>query len=155
MIDQTDIKKKLKRPAYRKPEAVKELEALANEAARKKYPNMKPEYLAPRVYRDDNANGLTICIVAYITLKGGFASRISNQGTYNAKLKKYIPTTAKKGLADVMGCYMGKNLNIKVNGRDKQSEAQIKIQNEVTKAGGLYFIAHNFTDFKVWFDSLR
>jgi hypothetical protein len=141
---------------YKKPESVKELERLADAEARRKYPNMKPEYLAPRKYRDDSANGLTSCIVTYVTLKGGFASRISNQGTYNAKLKKYIPTTAKKGLADVMGCYMGKNLNIEVKiGRDKQSEAQIKIQNEVTKAGGLYFIAHNFTDFKVWFDCLK
>jgi|ERR1035437_6873497 hypothetical protein len=141
---------------YKKPESVKELERLADTEARRKYPNMKPEYLAPRKYRDDSANGLTSCIVTYVTLKGGFASRISNQGTFSAKLNRYIPTTAKKGLADVMGCYMGKNLNIEVKiGRDKQSEAQLKIQAEVTKAGGLYFIAHNFTDFKQWFDSLN
>jgi hypothetical protein len=154
-MDIPDTKKKPQRPAYRKPEAVKDLERLANQSARTKYPNMKPEYLAPRKYRDDNANGLTICIVAYVTLKGGFASRISNQGTFNKKLGKYIRGTSRKGLADVMGVYNGVPLNIEVKiGRDKQSEAQIKIQAEVTKAGGLYFIAHNFTDFKQWFDSL-
>lgn len=74
------------KPAYRKPSSVKELEQLARAVARQKYPTL-PEYaLAPRTFRDDNANGLTRCITTYATLKGGFASRINNKGTNNQRL---------------------------------------------------------------------
>ena len=52
---------------YVKSEAVRELERIADHAARLKYPEVP--FLAPRKYRDDSANGLTKCIVAYIQLK--------------------------------------------------------------------------------------
>lgn len=145
------IQRKQRKASYKKPDAVKELESLAMDEASLRHPAMP--HLAPRVYRDDTANQLTACIVKYITLKHGFASRISNQGTFNRRLNKYIPATSRKGLADVMGCYKGKNLNVEIKiGRDKQSEAQKKVQTEVTASGGLYFVAHNFSDFKEWID---
>jgi hypothetical protein len=149
----TDISMAYKRPCYRKPEAVKELERMADAEARRLHPTMP--HLAPRKYRDDSANGLTGCIVKYITLCGGFASRISNQGTYNQRLRKYIPGTSKRGLADVMATYRGLSLHIEVkHGRDKLSEAQKKIQTEVDQAGGIYYVARDFTEFKIWFDSI-
>jgi hypothetical protein len=155
MINIPEIKRKPRKSAYKKPEAVRELERIANEAARKKHPSLNPAHLAPRTHRDDTANSLTSCIVTYITLSGGFASRVNNTGIYNQKLRKYIPGTSRKGLPDILATYKSKSLFIEVKiGRDKMSEAQEKIRNEQEKSGGLYFLARNFTDFKFWFDRL-
>jgi hypothetical protein len=141
--------------SYQKPDAVKELQYMAMDEARKKYPNHPSGVLAPRIYRDDTANSLTNCIVKYITLKSGFASRVNNTGIYNQKLRKYVPGTSKKGLPDIIGTYKGKSLFIEVKiGRDVQSEAQKRIQEDHEASGGLYFLAHTFTEFKKWFDSI-
>jgi hypothetical protein len=146
-------KQKEPKPYYRKSTAVKELERMANEAAMFKHPTCP--HLAPRKFRDDNANGLTQCIVQYIVLSGGFATRINNQGTWSKKLNRFIPGTSRKGLSDVMATYKGLSLHIEVKiGKDRQSGAQKKVESEVTRSGGLYYLAKNFTDFKEWFDSI-
>lgn len=153
-LPETVIRKKA-RPAYRKPEAIRQLEALADEEARRRHPSIDKRYLAPRLFRDDSANDLTKCIVAYITLKGGFASRINTTGVYRSKLKRYTPTAQKKGIADVIGTYKGKSLQIEVKyGRDKQSQDQRRVEQEQRQAGGLYYLARDFTSFKRWFDAL-
>lgn len=150
-----EIQRKQRKPPYQKSDAVKELERLAMDEARKKYPNHPAGVLAQRKFRDDTANFLTTCIVKYISLSGGFASRISNQGTYNQKLRRYIPGTSRKGLADIMATFRGLSLHVEVKtGRDRQSEAQKKIESEVIRSGGLYFLAKDFTSFKNWFDNL-
>lgn len=155
MFDLPDIKKKKPKAPYRKPEAVKELERMADAEARRKYPNHTEGVLCPRKFRDDSSNDLTTCIVKYITLCGGFATRINSTGIYDKRLNRYRPGTQKKGIADIMGTYKGFSLNIEVKyGKDKQSEDQKKIEDEVIRAGGLYYEAHNFTDFKKWFDNI-
>jgi len=142
-----------RRPAYRKPDAVRGLERLAMDEARRQHPTMPA--LCPRTFRDDSANGLTACIVKYITLCGGFASRLNNTGVYDTRLMRYRPGTSRKGLPDVLATYKGKSLMIEVKaGRDRMSESQERIREEQTASGGLYFVAHNFTDFKEWFDRL-
>lgn len=70
------------KPRYVKSEAVKALENLAFNEARRKHPTIPIHALAPRIYKDNTANGLTKCIVDYITLKGGFASRLNSTGIY-------------------------------------------------------------------------
>jgi len=138
---------------YKKSAAVRELEAMATAEAKAKHPGNP--YVIDRTFRDDTANSLTDCIVKYITLKGGFASRISNQGTFNRKLNKYIPSTSKRGLADIMGTYRGLSLHIEVKIKnDKLSEFQKTVESEVIRSGGRYFIAKDFSSFKQWFDSL-
>jgi hypothetical protein len=155
MIDIPEIRKKPVKAPYRKPEAVRELERLADDQARRKYPNMKPEHLAPRKFRDDSANSLTGCIVQYVTLKGGFASRINSTGVFRQKLGKYTSGTQKRGIADVLATFKGLSLHIEVkHGKDSQSEAQKKIESEVKRSGGFYYLARNFSDFKIWFDNL-
>jgi hypothetical protein len=42
---------------YCKSEAVKLLEAIATDEARRLHPNIPPHYIAPRTYRDDTAKG--------------------------------------------------------------------------------------------------
>ena len=144
---------KQRKDPYKKPEMVKELESLADAEARKLHPTCPA--LPPRKFRDDNSNNLTSCIVKYITLNGGFESRISNQGTYNQKPRKYIPGTSKRGLADIMATYNGLSLHLEIkHGADRQSEAQKKIESEVIRAGGLYYLARDFSSFKSWLDNI-
>jgi hypothetical protein len=153
MLNLPDIIRKARKPSYRKPDSVKELERMADQEARRLHPTCPA--LAPRLYRDDTPNTLTNCIVQYITLSGGFASRISNQGTYNKKLRRYIRSTSRKGLSDIMATFRGLSLNIEVKvGKDRQSDAQKRIESEVNAAGGLYYLARNFSEFKSWIDNL-
>jgi hypothetical protein len=155
MLNLPTIESKPSKASYRKPEAVIELEQLATNAARLKHPTLPEHALLPRKYRDDTANFLTNCIVTYVTLNGGFASRINNTGTYRAKLGRYTPGTSRKGLADIMATYKGLSLNIEVKiGTDIQSEHQRQVELDVNRSGGHYFIARNFTDFRNWFDKL-
>jgi hypothetical protein len=149
------FKAKNREVQYQKSDAVKALERQATDDARLKHPTL-PEYaLAPRTFRDDTANGLTTCITHYITLCGGFASRINNQGTYRAKLGRYTLSTSRRGLADVMAVYKGFSLHIEVKiKRDVQSQHQRQVELDVNRSGGYYFIARDFTEFKEWFDSL-
>lgn len=150
------IGKHPRKAPFVKSDAVRELESLANQEAKDRHPNMRPEWLAPRKFRDDTANSLTKCVTEYIRLSDGFASRINNQGTYRAKLGRYTPSTSRKGLSDVMATYEGNSLHIEVKvGHDRQSENQRLIELEVIKSGGYYFIARTFTDFKKWFDGLN
>jgi len=143
-----------KRPkaAYKKPHSVKHLEDMIAEAYHVKHPNLP---IVRDKMNDSTANGLTKCIVKYIELKGGFASRISVQGTFNVRTQRYIPSTSRKGLADIMAIYNGVPISVEVKvGKDVQSDAQKKIEKEVNQAGGRYFIARDFSSFVEWIDGL-
>jgi hypothetical protein len=153
MLNLPEIKRKKPKPAYRKPEAVKQLERMADAEAHLQHPTCP--HLAPRTFRDDSSNSLTQCVVKYITLKGGFASRLSSQGTFSRKLNKFIPGTQKRGIADIMGTFKSKSLMIEVkHGKDKMSVFQEKVRDEQQRSGGLWFTAKNFTEFKEWFDNI-
>ena len=146
--------RKKPKPSYRKPEAVKQLEELNHADRLKRFPNVPN--LAYLKYRDDTANNLTKCVVKYIELLGGFASRINSTGQYRPELKRFVYGSSKKGIADVMGTLYGKSLNIEVKiGKDKQSEHQINVQHQIERSGGVYYIARNFTEFKQFIDNLN
>jgi hypothetical protein len=148
-------KKKPKKAPHKKSDAIKELETLAFEEAKCKHPSIDPRYLAPRTFSDKGANSLTAAIVAYIRLKGGMASRINTTGVWDQRLNKYRISTQQRGLADIWGTYKSKSLQVEVKiGRDKQSEDQMKVQQQQIAAGGYYFLAHSFEEFKAWLDEL-
>jgi len=148
-------RKKPKAP-YRKPDAVKHLEQLMYEDDLRRHPSMKPEHMARRKLRDDTANGLTAAIVAYAKLTGAFASRLNTTGIYDAKRKKYRHTTQRRGLPDVLITRNGMSLFIEVKaGRDRMSQWQEAVRDDQQQAGGIYFTARNFTDFKAWYDGLQ
>ena len=155
MIQLPEIKRKKPKAPYRKPDAVKELERLAMDEARRLHPTMKPEHLAPRTYRDDKSNGLTKCITSYLRLKGAFCSRLNNTGIFDKRLNRYRPGTSRKGLPDVVCTWKSKSIFIEIKaGRDRMSEHQERIRDEQNASGGLFYVARNFTDFKNWFDKL-
>lgn len=146
--------RKAPRPAYRKPEAVKELEALDTSDAARRHPSIAPQHLAPRRHRDDTANGLTKCIVTYAKLCGCFASRLNNQGVYRSG--KWTRSTSRRGLPDVLVTRNGMSLFIEVKaGRDRMSEHQRRVEQDQQQAGGLYYTARDFTSFKNWLDTLE
>lgn len=99
-MEATNQKLRTQKVSYKKPEAVKGLELLAYEAERLKYPNFP--YLTQREHRDDTENGLTACITTYIRPKEAFVSRLSNTGIRDVKHGKFRPTTARKGLHDII-----------------------------------------------------
>lgn len=145
--------KKKSRPAYRKSAAVKELEHMADIDAAAKHPSIAPQHLAPRKFRDDSANSLTQCITSYAKLCGCFASRLNNTGIY--RNGKYTRSTSRRGLPDVLITRNGQSLFIEVKtGRDRMSKYQEAVRDDQQKSGGLYFVAHDFSSFKQWFDNL-
>jgi hypothetical protein len=117
---------------------------------------------------DKTANGLTKCIIDWITLKGGYANRINTQGQarvhkvprYNILTGKteyrdsvqWTPSTTRIGTPDIDAIIHGKAVKIEVKiGKDKLSEAQKKHLEDIAKAGGLYFVAKDMESFINWY----
>ena len=142
--------RKPRKQPYTKPEAVKKLEAVTG-----------------RTHRDDTANGLTRCITDYIIYKGGQAERINTMGVPTDTRREvtdicghrhmigslqWRPSGSTVGSADISATINGRSVKIEVKiGRDRQSQAQRQYQAAVEQAGGLYYIARNFTDFWKWY----
>lgn len=155
------------KPRYQKPQAVKELEKMADADNAAKHPNTPVKYLAKSKYRDDSANGLTKCIIDYIRFQGGQAERINTTGIPKDNRRQVIdvlgrtqtiggiewrPSGSTVGSADISATIKGRSVKIEVKiGRDRQSEAQRQYQVAVEKAGGFYYIARDFTTFLVWY----
>ena len=148
-------KKKKPKAPYRKPDAVKELGRQVFEAACTAHPNVPRNVVCPRTFRDNTSSGLAKCIVAYVTLRGGFCTRVNSMGVYRASLGRYTYSGQKRGLADVVGTYKSQSLHIELKiGRDELSPQQEKVRDEQRQAGGLWYEAHDFTSFQTWFDSI-
>lgn len=155
------------KPRYTKPQAVRELEELADIENQRKHPHTPAKYLAKSKYRDDTANGLTRCIVDYIKLHGGQAERINTIGIPIDTRREvtdivghrrtigsmtWRPSGATVGSADISATIKRRSVKIEVKiGRDRQSETQKAYQKQVEAAGGLYFIAKDFTSFVRWY----
>jgi len=130
---------------------------------------MPPEYIVRTKFTDKTANGLTKAIVRWINLKGYQAERISTSGRWvdNSKVVtdvlgnqkkigsgKYIKGSGTKGSADISATIKGRSIKIEVKMKDKQSEAQIEYQKAIERAGGIYFIAKDFTSFYEFYTTL-
>ena len=146
-------KQKKRKPPYRKPQSILDLEELNHADRRNRYPN-QPN-LAYLRFSDKTANDLTKSIVKYIELCGGFASRINNTGLYRPELGRFVKSNSKRGIADISAVHKSLSLSIEIKiGKDRMSEDQIKVQSAIERSGGRYFIARDFTTFKEWFDGL-
>jgi hypothetical protein len=159
---------KIRKIPNRKSIEVKELERLANEAAKRKNPTIPHEWLAPRRYRDDSANALIRCIIDYIRLTGGPAERISITGRQITRYESYvdvvgfqksiinthwIPGTVTNGTADISATIKGHSVKIGIKiGRDRPSEAQRLYHSHVEQSGGIYLIVNDFQQFYDWYN---
>ena len=130
---------------------------------------MPPEYIVRTKFTDNTANSLTKAIVKWINLNGYQAERISTSGRWvdNSKVVtdvlgnqkkigsgKYIKGSGTKGSADISATIKGRSIKIEVKMKDKQSEAQIEYQKAIERAGGIYFIAKDFTSFYEFYTTL-
>lgn len=127
--------------------SIKQLNALALEEAKRKFPNI-PDYARPiHQYKENSTNNLTQSIIKYITLIGGYAVRIQVQGQWNEKIGKWTKSMTRKGTADIHACIRGKHYSIEVKtGKDTMSDDQKETQSDVIKAGGIYLVAGNLDD---------
>jgi hypothetical protein len=123
--------------------------------SRLNYPSV-PDHARPKPkVKTSDANSLTKAIVQWIDLSGGWATRISTEGRYIESLGKRIPSSVKRGTADIHAVWKGMHLSIEVKiDKDKQSEEQKEIQKDIEKAGGKYFIAKTFDQFYQWITNL-
>jgi hypothetical protein len=68
---------------------------------------------------------------------------------------QYIKGTSTNGTADISATIKGRSVKIEVKiGKDRQSDAQKQYEQDVIKAGGLYFIARDFDSFIEWYDKI-
>lgn len=123
---------------------------------------------------DTNANGLTRCIIDFLTWNGHQAERINTMGRRIDKTKvatdivgrtrtigsvEWQKGTGTKGSADISatikpkGVMYGVSVKIEVKiGRDKQSSHQRNYESQVNQAGGVYIIAKDMQGFIEWYD---
>jgi hypothetical protein len=126
------------------------------------YPNMPDHAIPQPKYNDKTANGLTKCIIDYLTLLGWQAERINTMGrvidnrkTITDVLGKrktigstnYIPTTGTKGSADISSTIYGRSVKIEVKMKDTQSKHQKQYQEMIEKSGGQYWLVRSFDEF--------
>ena len=145
--------RKPRKEAYNKPALVKKFEAVTG-----------------NTYRDDTANGLTRLIIDCIRHDGGQAERINTTGIPIDTRQEVTDILGHRhmigsltwrkggstvGSADISATIKGRSVKIEVKiGKDRQSEAQKAYQREVEAAGGLYYIARDFTSFVKWYSTI-
>jgi hypothetical protein len=143
----------------------KELKTLMHELKLQRYaithPNYPPDYIPKTMYKDSTANGLTKAICDYINYHGYQAERINTMGTAREKKTtagKVIGVTWTKGTstagsADISATIKGRSVKIEVKiGKDRQSDAQKRYQENIERAGGTYIIAKDFDSFVEWYE---
>jgi len=145
--------KKQRKQPYRKPESIKELERLHFERKQAKRPYLPCH--VKTMFRDDSANGLTKCIVAWLGLYGFFAGRVNVTGIYDSKLKRYRHSGSRRGMADITAIIGGKHVSIEVKtGSDRMRSEQLKVKSEVEQAGGKFIVVSSFDDFLKQMESI-
>lgn len=107
-------------------------------------------YLEPKYPKVDAANGLTTFICNFLHWKGHRATRVNVSGRLvDSKekqasgnvigVKKWIPSSTRKGTADISATIKGRSVMIEIKvGRDKPRPDQLSEQERERRAGGIY-----------------
>ncbi len=115
-----------------------------------KYSGVPPQWIPATQYSDKTANGLTRCIIDFLSFQGWQAERVNNTGRIVSG--RWIKGTGKDGTADISATISGRSAKIEVKiGRDRQSIKQAQYQAAIEAAGGLYVIARTFQGFVDWY----
>ena len=140
---------------YKKPDSIKALEVLSVTYKRKLYPNAP--YPVNTRYRDDKTNELTRSVIDWIIYNEYQAERINSTGRQilSKGNSKWIKANTTNGTADISATIKGRSVKIEIKCRatrdNCQSEDQVKYQKQIEKAGGVYLIVRNFTQFYNWY----
>lgn len=95
---------------------------------------------------------LTSNVIDYVYRKGGYAWRASSTGIFDSSAGRWR-AAAKKGVSDVLAVYQGRAFAIEIKiGKDRLSLEQTGFLNNFAHAGGSWYVASYFDDFKIWFD---
>jgi hypothetical protein len=143
--------------------ALKELAELEFKARYQDKPNFPENAKFRKKYTDKTANGLTKAVVDFLNLSGHQAERTSITGRMIDKRKvvrncvgqvyqigsaQWIPSSGQKGSADVSATIRGRSIKIEIKiAMDRQSIFQKQYQEQIEKAGGLYWIVKDFQGF--------
>lgn len=142
--------------------ALAQLKSLALAGSRTKHPTLPESARCTRNYSDRTANGLTRCILDFLTFSGHQAERVNSTGRPidNTKIVtdvigtqrrigsvKWIPGTGQKGTADISATIWGRAVKIEVKMKDRQSPDQKRYEEQIIRAGGLYWLCHSFEEF--------
>lgn len=122
-------------------------------------------YCLPTIPKIKTANGLTKFILNYVNWNGYRATRISSAGRYiEAKNEKghkiagggkFIPSTTRKGTADLSCTINGKSVMIEIKiGNDKPSEFQLREQQRERAAGGVFEFISTPEDFILLYEKI-
>jgi hypothetical protein len=137
---------------------LQELTEAIHEAKFKDHPHCatRKELFPTRPFTEKGANELTRSIEAFIRYTGNYADRINNTGIYDPKLKKFRKSNTRRGIADIMaskrvehqGKFFAINVAIEIKyGNDKLSEFQLRMKDDIEKAGGVYLVARTWNQF--------
>jgi hypothetical protein len=157
-----------KKQRYCKSIAVKMLEELSTNEAKRRYPTVP--YLAPRIYKDNSTNELTKCVVDFLRLKGHHCERSGNEGRIidNRKVvtdvmgntriigsMKRVHGSGMRGTSDLKTVINSKFVAIEIKceaTKDRIRPDQLKYKESIEQAGGLYVIAKDFSGFHSWYN---
>lgn len=116
-------------------------------------------------YDDSTANGLTRCVIDFLTHNGHYANRINTTGIprketvelaggNSREIIHYTPSTTNKGTADIHTAIKGRFVSIEIKiGRDVMSKQQEAEKARVENGGGVYFVANDFPGFYSWYQN--
>ena len=131
---------------------LQQLEQMKVDEFKRTHPNI-PEYaMIKRKKSKSPSNELTANIIDDITSRGGWATRINTMG--RVLNGKYIPGSTKLGTPDIIACIKGKFAGIEIKIKDKQSDVQKRVELDINKSGGYYFVCHNFDEWIRQYDEL-
>ncbi len=104
------------------------------------------------------SNELTDQVIKHIKEIGGTARRVNSQGQWDPTKGQWRTGGMRRGFEDVDACLpykvyeytVGLKIAVEIKiGKDTQSEYQVKRQQELEAAGGIYIIASEIEKFKV------
>ena len=126
--------------------ALQKLDNLSYQSKLEQFPNMPMKAIPRTKYCEDSANNLTKCVIDFLRLKGHYATRVQSQGQKRGNVMTF--GTTQKGTADIHACINKIHISIEIKyGKDKQSEFQKSVQQEVESSGGIYLLIRNFEQF--------
>ncbi|ARN78675.1 hypothetical protein BST97_12115 [Nonlabens spongiae] len=139
---------------YKKPESLKKFEDFAFK--KKVEANPSFPYPVKTRYSDRDTNSLTKCVQDCIELTGGFVERVNSTGML-LKTKdgeRWVKGSSRAGTSDLHALIKGVSVKIEIKCKytnDRQSEAQKQYQRDIERAGGIYVIVRDFTEFTNWY----
>jgi hypothetical protein len=126
--------------------ALDKLNNLAYQSKIEQHPTMPIKAIPRTKYKDGSANDLTKCVIDFLRLKGHYATRIQSQGQKRGSVMTY--GTTQRGTADIHICINSIHISCEIKfGKDKQSDVQKQVQQEVEQSGGIYLLIRDFEQF--------